>query len=143
MAALRPKPSETILVVDDDADVLSLATDILQLARYTVLGTVDPREALQIVRDYAEPIHLLLTDIVMPHMTGLKLAEEVRAIRPEIKILFMSSYRTEEIDEYRVRLASKGLFLDKPFTVAWLERTVKTALESPTTIHWPRKKQPD
>jgi two-component system cell cycle sensor histidine kinase/response regulator CckA len=140
MAALRPKPSETILVVDDDADVLSLATDILKIASYTVLSAQDPLEALKIVRTHAEPIHLLLTDIVMPNMTGLQLAEEVRTIRPEIKILFMSSHRTDEIEEYRVRLASKGLFLDKPFTVAWLEKTVRTALESPTVIHWPPKK---
>ena len=126
--------------MDDEPEVRALATDILQLAGYTLLSTGDPRHALRLVRSQAEPIHLLLTDIVMPLMSGLQLAEEVRALRPEMKILFMSAYRTEEIEGYRVRLAPRGLFLDKPFTVAGLERIVRAALDTPATIPWPRVK---
>ena len=93
------QPSETILVVDDDPEVLSLAVDILRLASYTVLGTADPRQALRLACTHPEPIHLLLTDVVMPLMNGLQLATEVQALCPEVKVLLMSAYRTKEIDE--------------------------------------------
>jgi len=131
---------ETILVVDDDPEVLSLATDVLHMAGYTLLSTADPRHALRLVGRHAEPIHLLLTDIVMPLMSGLQLAEEVRALRPGVKILFMSAYRTEEIEDHRVRLTPRGLFLDKPFTVAWLQQIVRAVLDTPAAIPWPRAK---
>ena len=105
-----------------------MAEDILQIAGFTVLSTADPRHALRLARTHPEPIHLLLTDVVMPLMNGLQLAAEVQAIRPEIKILLMSAYRTKEIDDYRLRLGLRGLFLDKPFTVAALMGTVRSLL---------------
>jgi two-component system, cell cycle sensor histidine kinase and response regulator CckA len=129
MATPPPKAAETILVVDDDPEVLSLAVDILRMAGYTVLGTGDPRHALRLARTPAEPLHLLLTDVVMPLMSGLQLAAEVRALRPEVKILLMSAYRTKEIEDYRTRLAPGGPFLDKPFTVPALEQAVQAALD--------------
>lgn len=138
MASPTPKPAKTILVVDDDQEVLALATDILQMAGYTVLSTADPRHALRLVRTHVEPVDLLLTDVVMPLMSGLQLAEEVRTIRPEVKILFMSAYHTEEIEAYRIQFAPRGLFLHKPFTAAWLGKTVRAALDSPTKTPWPR-----
>jgi len=138
MTALSSKPRETILVVDDDPEVLSLAADTLQMAGYRVLSTLDPREALRLARTHAEPLHLLLTDVVMPLMNGLQLAAEFRAIRPEVKILLMSAHSTEEIDDYRIREAPGGLFLDKPFTVVALERRVRAALDYKTRVSWPR-----
>jgi two-component system, cell cycle sensor histidine kinase and response regulator CckA len=129
MASSPPTPVETILVVDDDPEVLALAVDILELARYTVVSTADPRHALRLVRTHAEPIDLLLTDVVMPLMNGLQLAAEVQALRPEVKILLMSAYRTKEIDDYRMRLGLRGLFLDKPFTVAALMGAVRYPLD--------------
>ena len=138
MASPELKPAETILVVDDDAEVLALAVDILELSRYTVLSTADPRHALRLVRINAEPIHLLLTDVVMPLMNGLQLAAEVQALRPEVKILLMSAYRTKEIDAYRMRLGLRGLFLDKPFTVAALTGAVRYLLNDRAPIPWRR-----
>ena len=138
MASPTPKPAESILVVDDDPEVLALAVDILEMARYTVLSAADPRHALRLVRTHAEPIHLLLTDVVMPLMNGLQLAAEVRALRPEVKILLMSAYRTKEIEEYRTRLAPGGLFLDKPFTVSALEGAVRAVLEYRAPVPRPR-----
>ena len=129
MAPPTSKPAETILVVDDDPDVLSLAVDILEMARYTVLSTADPRHALPLVRTHAATIHLLLTDVVMPVMNGLQLAAEVQALCPEVKILLMSAYRTKEIDDYRRRLGLRGLFLDKPFTVVGLTGAVRLLLD--------------
>jgi DNA-binding response OmpR family regulator len=75
----------------------------------------------------------------MPLKSGLQLASEVRAIRPEVKVLLMSAYRTQELDDYRNREAPGGLFLDKPFTVVALERTVRAALDYQKRIPWPRR----
>jgi two-component system, cell cycle sensor histidine kinase and response regulator CckA len=134
MASPTSKPAATILVVDDDPDVLSLAVDILEMASYTVLSTGDPRHALPLVRTHAESIHLLLTDVVMPFMNGLQLAAEVQALRPGVKILLMSAYRTKEIDDYRIRLGLRGLFLDKPFTVVGLTGAVRLLLDDRTPM---------
>lgn len=132
------KPTETILVVDDDREVLALAVDILEMAGYTVLNTLDPRHALRLARGHGEPLHLLLTDVVMPLMNGLQLAVEVQALRPEVKILLMSAYRTKEIDDYRMRLGLRGLFLDKPFTVGALTRAVRSLVNNRASTAWRR-----
>jgi DNA-binding NtrC family response regulator len=126
-------------LVDDDPEVLAVAVDILELACYTVLSTADPRHA--IARTHAEPIHLLLTDVVMPLMNGLQLAAEVQALRPKIKILLMSAYRTREMDDYRVQLGVRGLFLDKPFTVAALTGAVRYLLDDRAPMLWRRRVQ--
>ncbi len=139
MASPPPKPAETILVVDDDREVLSLAVDLLRSAGYTVVGTADPSQALQLARTHAQPLDLLLTDVVMPLKSGLQLASDVRAIQPEVKVLLMSAYRTQEIDDYRIREAPGGPFLDKPFTVVALERTVRAALDYHKRVRWPRR----
>ena len=138
MASPELKPVETILVVDDDPEVLALAVDILELSRYTVLSTADPRHALRVVRTHAEPVHLILTDVVMPLMNGLQLAAEVQALRPEVKILLMSAYRTKDMDDYRMRLGLRGLFLDKPFTVAALMGAVRYLLDDRAPMPWRR-----
>ncbi len=129
MTAPSSKPAETILVVDDDPEVLTLVMDILEMAGYAVLSTADPRHALRLVRTYAEPIHLLLTDVVMPLMNGLQLAAEVQALRPEVQILLMSAFRTKAIDDHRMRLGLRGLFLEKPFTVVSLMGAVRYLLD--------------
>jgi two-component system, cell cycle sensor histidine kinase and response regulator CckA len=138
MTAPSSKPAETILVVDDDPEVLTLVVDILEMARYTVMSTADPRQALRLVRTYAEPIHLLLTDVVMPLMNGLQLAAEVLALRPEVSILLMSAYRTKAIDDHRMRLGLPGLFLDKPFTVGSLTGAVRYLLDDRVPMSRPR-----
>jgi len=117
-----------------------LVVDTLERAGYTVLSTTDPREALRLVQTHVESLHLLVTDVVMPLMSGLQLADQVRAIRPEVKILLMSAYRTQEIEDYQTGEAQRGLFLDKPFTVVALERKVQAALGDPTRVPWPRAK---
>jgi Response regulator containing CheY-like receiver, AAA-type ATPase, and DNA-binding domains len=127
MATPAAAPTETILVVDDDPDVLALAADILRAAGYTVVSTGDPCEALRLARTRAEPLHLLLTDVLMPFMRGSQLAEELRLIRPDVKVLFMSGY-WESLEDYRIRLAPGEPCLDKPFTIAKLEATIREAL---------------
>src|SRR5882724_5632865 len=99
MASPTSTPADTILVVDGDPNVLSVAVDILEMARYTVLSTADSRHALQLVLTHAQPIHLLPTDVTMPSMNALQLAAEVQAARAEVNVLLMSAYRTKEIDD--------------------------------------------
>ena len=138
MATPSSKPVHTILVVDDEEEVLSLAVDILTEAGYTVLSTSDPRQALRLARDHAEPIQLLVTDIVMPLMNGMQLATEVQGFRPDVKILLISAYRTKEIEDYRMRLGLRGLFLDKPFTIGALTGAVRALLADPAPSPWRR-----
>ena len=137
MTALASKPSETVLVVDDEPEVLSMAADMLRMIGYTVLSAGDSLEAIRIARTRTGPLHLLLTDIVMPIMTGRDLAEEFKTIRPTAKVLFMSAYSPAAIEKYRVRLGPGEPFLTKPFTIAQLRTTVRDALvyRPPSTLH--------
>jgi len=96
--------TKTILVVDDDRDVLSMAEDMLRtMMRYTVIGTIDPGVAL---RHALMPgaIDLRLTDVAMPLMGGGQLAQEFRQLRPNAKVLFMSAYDVLEVEVYGVKL---------------------------------------
>src|SRR5439155_23142283 len=87
----RPRRSETLLVVDDDPWVLRVTVDFLAGEEgYHVLQTTSGKEALEIAETYAGPIHLLLTDVVMPKVNGWMLAKRWRLIRPETKVLFMT-----------------------------------------------------
>jgi two-component system cell cycle sensor histidine kinase/response regulator CckA len=122
-------PTETILVVDDELQVLSFVTELLAAQGYVVLSTWDPDEASRLARARAGPLHLLLTDLVMPVMTGQELAAEIRAIHPDLKVLFMSAYSLEIAEDYKVRLAPGEPFLAKPFSIAALQRTVRAALD--------------
>jgi DNA-binding response OmpR family regulator len=120
---------ETILIVDDEPEVRAVAVDMLQAKGYRTLDTGDPMRALHIARTETEPIHLLLSDVVMPLMNGRELAEQVRVIRPAIKILFMSAYSTETVEDYGIRIAPGQPFVVKPFTMEELAAKVRTILD--------------
>ena len=120
---------ETILIVDDEPEVRAVAVDMLQAKGYRTLDTGDPMRALHIARTETEPIHLLLSDVVMPLMNGRELAEQVRVIRPAIKILFMSAYSTETVEDYGIRIAPGQPFVVKPFTLEELAAKVRTILD--------------
>jgi len=126
---LSAKPTETILVVDDEAEVLDVVGDGLETWGYKVLRTADPFEALELARRGALPIHLLLTDVVMPLMHGVKLADEFRAIRPEAKVLFMSAYVTAEVEDHGAVLVPGVSLLIKPFGLPVLRDKVRSALD--------------
>ena len=85
-------PAASILVVDDEIQVLSFILELLRLQGYGVEGTWDPDEALRLARAHTGPLHLLLTDLVMPVMTGPELAREISRTHPAMKVLFMSGY---------------------------------------------------
>ena len=120
---------ETILVVDDEPEVRAVARDMLQAKGYTALDTGDPKLAIRMVRSESPPIHLLLTDVVMPLMNGRELVDKVRAIRPAMKVLYMSAYSTETIEDYGIRIAPGEPFVLKPFSMESLVSAVRAVLD--------------
>jgi len=115
--------------VDDEPEVREVAVDMLGMKGYKTLATSDPMVAVQIARTEAGPIHLLLTDVVMPIMNGRVLSEQIRVIRPGIKVLFMSAYSTQTVDDYGVRIAPGAPFVMKPFTMEILATQVRAILD--------------
>ena len=95
---------------------------------YTVVEATSPQEAISLVEHHAEPIHLLLTDVVMPQMGGKELAERVSTLRPEIKVLFMSGYTDDAVVRHGI-LEASTYFLQKPFTSAALGQKVREVLD--------------
>ena len=118
---------ETILIVEDEASLLRLATVILERLGYKVLGTESPGKALQIARKHPGEIHLLLADVVLPEMSGSELAEALIKIRSNTRILFMSGYTSDVIKGHDA--PEKGFhFIQKPFTSESLARKVGKVL---------------
>lgn len=115
--------------MDDEPEVREVAVDMLEMKGYKTLATSDPMVAVQIARTEAGPIHLLLTDVVMPIMNGRQLSEQIRVIRPGIKVLFMSAYSTQTVDDYGVRIAPGAPFVMKPFTMETLATQVRAILD--------------
>lgn len=127
----RPKPgSETILIVEDADVVRSLARKVLETSGYRVLLAANGFEALQVSAGYDGPIHLMVSDVVMPQMSGRELSERLAATRPEMKILFISGYPGKAIAHHGV-LDPDTDFLQKPFTPASLARKVREVLDRP------------
>ena len=107
---------ETILVVDDEAQVRFLARDFLLGAGYRVLEAEDGEQALRVAEEHPGAIHVLLTDIMMPGIDGKELADRLAAVRTDIKMIFMSGRASEVISDAGV-LIPVDAFLAKPFTV--------------------------
>jgi PAS domain S-box-containing protein len=118
---------ETVLVVEDDSLVRNLTRDILSGHGYVVLVSEDPLEALRVAEQYKGPIHLLLTDVIMPNMNGKELYLQIAQARPEIRVLYMSGYTGEVIAHHAV-LDDNVKFLQKPFSVHDLTQKVRDTL---------------
>ncbi len=129
LAVVSGSGTETILLVEDDAGLRKLATRILEPAGYTVLGASSAEDALRLLERYDEPVHLLLSDVVMPGMSGRHLAERLAQTRPGMKVLYMSGYTDDTIVRHGV-LDALMAFLNKPFTAAELLRKVRDVLDS-------------
>ena len=127
-----PRGTGTILVVEDEDAVRYLACRVLRGNGYRVLEAGDPASALRILRDEPEPIDLLLTDVVMPGMSGPALAERLVARRPGLKVLYISGYAEEAI-ERQGALPAGGALLEKPFTAQQLADSVRQALANAET----------
>ena len=124
---------ETILVVEDEDGVRDLARDILEAKGYTVLWARDGAEALRICEQHSGPIHLMLTDVVMPEMTGRQLADRLAVLRPAIKVLYMSGYTDNAVVHHGV-LDPGTVFLQKPFSAAVLARKVREILDARAAV---------
>lgn len=120
---------ETILLAEDDPTVREFSARVLRDLGYTVLDAGDGKEAILISSKYAGRIHLLVTDVVMPGMSGGDLAGRVVSIRPGTKVLFMSGYTDDTVVRHGV-LKSEIAFLQKPFAPEALARKVREVLES-------------
>jgi two-component system, cell cycle sensor histidine kinase and response regulator CckA len=125
----RATGSETVLVVEDEVSLRTLTVDVLRQAGYTVLQANTGAEALEVSEAHQGAIGLLLTDVVMPGMSGRELAERLSPVRPAMKVLYMSGYTGQTIGE-RAVLDPGSLFLQKPFTREVLRDKVREALEA-------------
>jgi len=126
-----PRGNETVLVVEDEPGVRDLVCDALRAQGYAVLAADDGVAAMQINDRYDGPIHLLVTDIVMPWMSGLDLAERLGPKRPEMKVMFMSGY-TDHAVVLTSAAAQGGAFLQKPFALDHFCRVVRAVLDGIT-----------
>ncbi|MDQ3817984.1 MAG: response regulator [Acidobacteriota bacterium] len=124
-----PQGTETILVVEDEDGVRELLQEVLKGEGYTVLVASDGEKALRVSTGHEGPLHLLITDVVMPGMSGRQLAERLAGVRAGMKVLYMSGYTDTAIEH---GLLEGGIdFLQKPFTAVELARTVRRVLDKP------------
>lgn len=126
-----PGGSETILVVEDQVGLLKLTVRILSSSGYRVLNADGPEAAIRFATEHEGTIHLLLTDVLMPVMTGPAVAEAVTGLRPDIKVLYMSGYADDAVVRFGV-LTSAVAFLPKPFSPDALLRRVREVLGPPS-----------
>jgi len=128
-AEVMPRGIGTILVVEDDRGVRTLLSSLLHQCGYTVYEAASGEEAISLFMKETDAIQLVLTDVVMPGMTGRELAEKVRMLKPAVRLLFMSGY-TDDAVMRRGILQGKVNFLQKPFTTTMLAEKVRDLLSA-------------
>lgn len=126
--AVDRKMRETILLTDDHDAVRWVVAEVLKRDGYTVLVAKDGEEALGLSEGYAAPIHLLVTDFMMPHLNGRQLAERLKPLRPDMKVLFLSGHAEGVADQGGLP-GQEAPFLQKPFVPDVLTRKVREVLE--------------
>jgi CheY-like chemotaxis protein len=124
-----PGGTETVLLVEDEEAVRSMVSKVLQNKGYRVLEASHGNEALEVCDKFEGPIHLMVTDVIMPQMSGRELAERLAIMRPEMRVLYMSGYPDNTIVQHGV-LEPGTAFLQKPFTINALELKVREILNS-------------
>jgi PAS domain S-box-containing protein len=122
-----PRGSETLLLVEDEDAVRALARHVLTACGYTVLEAADGRDAVQVAERHAGSIDLVVSDVVMPHLGGRQLVERLVAVRPGMKVLFLSGYTDYAVVRHGV-LEADHAFLQKPFTPTALAQKVRDVL---------------
>jgi len=122
---------ETILLVEDELSILSMGKRTLEKLGYRVLSATSPGEALRVAETHPDGLDLLMTDVVMPEMNGRELAQRIRDLHPEIKLLFMSGYTADVIAHHGV-LKEGVHFIQKPFSVAALAHKLRETLADET-----------
>jgi PAS domain S-box-containing protein len=127
-AIAMPGGTETLLLVEDESALRKATAEFLNLRGYTILEANDGEEALSVAKNFARDIHLAVTDVVMPRLSGGQLAKEFGAIRPGIKILFVSGYAGQTILDHQV-VDVENNFLQKPYTLRQLSNKVRDVLD--------------
>src|SRR5712692_4751773 len=122
--------SETILLAEDSASLGEMTREYLESVGYTVIEALSGREALQRAKDFDGPIHLLLTDVVMPEMSGPELAAQVGSLRPGTKVIFTSGY-TDDAIARQGALDPAAAFIQKPYRPRALARKIREVLGEP------------
>jgi signal transduction histidine kinase len=125
-----PGGTKTVLLVEDEQGVRKLAAHLLGLSGYKVLEAENGPQALEIIAHYPRRIDLLVSDVVMPGMSGPQVAEAVKIVHPSVKVLFPSGYSDDALQGHGVAAGEQN-FLQKPFTLADLARTVREVLGRP------------
>jgi two-component system cell cycle sensor histidine kinase/response regulator CckA len=120
--------AETVLVVEDDVQLRALVARVLRTQGYSVLEAPNGREALQLARDFTGEIHLVLTDVIMPAMSGLEFAAQIAVARPTSRVLYISGYPNGALAHEWV-LPPNVTFLQKPFSIEMLNRKVRELLD--------------
>ena len=131
VAGLRPpeRGSETVLLVEDEDAVRRLAREVLEGNGYAVIEASHGGEALRRAEEFRGPIHLLLTDVVMPGLGGRQLAEGLSALHPETRVLYLSGYTEDAVVRHGV-LQAETNFLQKPFSLTALTQKVREVLDA-------------
>jgi PAS domain S-box-containing protein len=130
------KGTERVLLVEDEPMVRGLMARTLRGLGYQVLEAADGKEGLRVATELAGDLDLVVTDVVMPRMTGRELVEQVRRVRPDVEVLFISGYPDDENAPSRPRpsIEPGAAFLQKPFVMAELARTVRALLDARGTV---------
>ncbi|MGC1684141.1 MAG: PAS domain S-box protein [Candidatus Acidiferrales bacterium] len=131
-AVALPRGTETVLLVEDEEGVRNLAKEYLESCGYKVLVAGDGNAAIQLVSKHSGPIDLVMTDIVMPGISGSDLAKKMQTLRPDIRVVYMSGYTDQAIIHHGI-LSSDVLLLQKPFTMSTLAHKLREALTTKRT----------
>jgi PAS domain S-box-containing protein len=123
-----PHGTETILLVEDEDGVRALTRHVLQTCGYTVLEASGGRQAVRLCEEHQGPVHLLVSDVVMPDLGGRQLSEHLTALRPNMRVLFLSGYTDDAVVRHGI-LQAETAFLQKPYTPAGLALKVRKVLD--------------
>jgi two-component system, cell cycle sensor histidine kinase and response regulator CckA len=127
-AGAAPEGSETIMLLEDEESLREIIREVFEEAGYQVITAAESRHAVELARQHAGPIHILVTDVVMPGLGGREVADALTAVRPRLPVLFISGYTDEAIGRHNV-LEPGVFFLQKPFTTHALLRKVREVLD--------------
>jgi DNA-binding response OmpR family regulator len=142
MEAVKTSPDGTILVVDDDASIVTLAAQVLRSRGYHVLTASGAPEALRLTEAYASVIHLLIADVMLGSESGVDLARAILLKRPETAVLYMSGFSPDTIRASQSEGAPDGEFLGKPFTPETLIDSVRAVVPLPEPSPIPIRLRP-
>jgi two-component system cell cycle sensor histidine kinase/response regulator CckA len=125
-----PPSGGTILLVEDDENVRRMAAQMLKILGYTVFAPLSPQDAIAICKEADQPIDCVVTDVIMPGMSGRELVEAIRILRPGIKVLFMSGYTSDVIAHHGV--LDEGVpFIQKPFDMSAIHKKIQEIIAAP------------